>query len=232
MARQLRSRGKEVPLLTLFDTTQPRVLALLPGVAEVPDPVPTCGWKRCSTTCGRPGGSRSRQAWRYFRERMKKFRLPVPKGGTGEGSARGGGRMSRGGSSIARCSTTGPSRVTRRCCSSAPRPFRGAGSATPSSGGERSRAADSPSTRCRANMRRCFWSPHVQRLAALWKECAQRVRAASGGASPGPGRVEASRSAPASRRSPVHTWAPCEHRRNPACRSWREICNLLIDNSD
>jgi hypothetical protein len=27
-----------------------------------------------------------------------------------------------------------------------------------------------------------FLEPHVQRLAALWKECAQRVSAASGGA--------------------------------------------------
>jgi hypothetical protein len=31
-----------------------------------------------------------------------------------------------------------------------------------------------------------FLEPHVQRLAALWKECAQRVTAAGGGASPGP----------------------------------------------
>ena len=35
-------------------------------------------------------------------------------------------------------------------------------------------------------MTRCFWSPYVQRLAALWKECAPRVRAAGGGASPDP----------------------------------------------
>ncbi len=31
-----------------------------------------------------------------------------------------------------------------------------------------------------------FLEPHVQQLAALWQECAQRVRAAGGGASPGP----------------------------------------------
>ena len=38
MARQLRSRGKEVLLVTLFDTSTPEYLRILRGLAEVPGP--------------------------------------------------------------------------------------------------------------------------------------------------------------------------------------------------
>src|SRR5439155_3030130 len=84
MARQLRSRDKEVSLLTLFDTNSPEYLRSFQGWPKFP--IRAYLWlKKVLYHLRKARGILSRQKWRYFRETMKRFSLPVPRGGQGKG---------------------------------------------------------------------------------------------------------------------------------------------------
>ena len=182
MARQLRSRGKEVPLLTLFDTNSPEYWRSFEGWPKFP--IRAYLWlKKVLYHLRKARGMPSRQAWWYFREGMNKFRRPVPKGGRGRKCLR---RLAiiRGRSSIARRSTTGPSRVTRRWCCSAPAALQRGWFRDPQLGWGAVARGGLTVYEMPGEHETMFLEPHVQQLAALWKECTQRVRAC-GDAPPG-----------------------------------------------
>jgi amino acid adenylation domain-containing protein len=84
MARQLRSRGKEVLLLTLFDTNNPEYWRSFEGWWKFP--IRSYLWlEKVLYHLGKARGIPFRQAWRYFRESMKKFRLQDSEGEQGKG---------------------------------------------------------------------------------------------------------------------------------------------------
>jgi amino acid adenylation domain-containing protein len=180
MARQLRSRGKEVPLLTLFDSSNPDYWRSFQGWPKLP--IRTYLWlEKLFYHLRKTRGIPFRQAWRHLRERMKEFQLPVPKGGQGKGAPGGAGEGSW---------------QSQYCTVFDYRP----------------EPCDTPVVLFRATALRRGWfrdpqlgwgavarggltvhemvgehgtmfrEPHVQRLVALWKECAQGVSAAGGGA--------------------------------------------------
>jgi thioesterase domain-containing protein len=179
MARQLRSRGKEVPLLTLFDSRSPAFWRSYQGWRKFA--IYGClGLGRVHQDLQKAGGILFGPAWRYFLERMKNFRLPVPKGADGKARPQG--------------ASEKPWRIQYRTvfdyrpepCDTPVLLFRS--TIFPQKGlfrdphlgwGQVARGGltvhEMP-----GEHDTMFREPHVQRLAGLWKECAQRVRAAGG----------------------------------------------------
>jgi thioesterase domain-containing protein len=183
MARQLRSRGKEVPLLTLFDTSSPEYWHSFQGWPRFP--IRAYLWlEKAVYHLWKARGIPSR----YFRERMNKFSLPVPKEGHGKGVPRGAGEGSW-------------QILYRTVLDYRPEPcdtpvvlFRSTALQKgwfrdPQLGWGAVARGGLTVHEMAGEHETMFLEPHVQRLAALWKECAQRVSAAGGGASPGPAPV-------------------------------------------
>jgi natural product biosynthesis luciferase-like monooxygenase protein len=184
MAQQLRSRDKEVSLLTLFDTHSPEYRRSFQEWRKFPiraylwlEKVLYHLWKARTMP--------SRQAWRHFREGMQKFRRPVPKGAQEKGVP----------GAVDEYSWQIQYRTELDYC---PEPCDMPVVLFRSTALQKGWFRD-PQLGWGAVVRRgltvhempgehdaMFLEPHVQRLAALWKECAQRVTAAGGGASPGP----------------------------------------------
>jgi amino acid adenylation domain-containing protein len=183
MARQLRSRGKEVILLTLFDTTSSEYWRSFLGWRKLP--VRVYLWlEKVLYHLNKSRAMPLRQAWKYFRERMTMFQSPARKGGWASGTA-----------NWQRQYITALDYRSEPCetpmllfRSTALRlglfrdPLLGWGKVA--WGGMT--VLEMP-----GEHDTMLLEPDVQRLAALWKECVQRVSATSGGAcrdlvAPGP----------------------------------------------
>jgi thioesterase domain-containing protein len=180
MARQLRSRGKEVALLTLFDANNPEYLRSFQGWPRFP--IRAYLWLEKAfyhlrKVCGIP----FRQAWRYFRERMTKFSLPVPIGGRSKALAGGAGE----GSWQIQYRTVLDYRPEP--CDTPVVLFRSMALQRgwfrdPQLGWGAVARGGLTVYEMAGEHDTMFLEPQVQRLAALWKECAQQVRAAGEGA--------------------------------------------------
>ena len=177
MARQLRSRGKEVLLVTLFDTSTPEYLRSFAGWRKFP--VRAYLWfEKVLYHLKKSRGLPFRKAWGYFRERMTMFKLPAPKRGR----------------------ATGPHtwQIQYRTvfehrsepCETPLVLFRSAALQVglfrePLLGWGKVARGGLIAHEMPGEHHSMFLEPHVQQLAALWQECAQQVRTAAGAASPG-----------------------------------------------
>ena len=182
MARQLRSRGKEVPLLTLFDTNSPDYWRSFHGWRKAP--IRAYLWL-VKVVCHLRNAWRLPfpEAWTYFRARMKNFRRQVREGGQGKETPEG--------------LDENPWQILYRTevdyrpepCETPVVLFRSAtlqrglfrdprlGWGTVARGGLK--VYEMP-----GEHETMFLEPHVQRLAALWTECAQGMRTTGGSVSP------------------------------------------------
>ncbi len=174
MARQLRSRGKEVLLLTLFDTTSPEYWRSFMGWRKFPVRV-YLWFEKVLYHLKKSRGVPFRKAWEYFRERMTKFTLSAPKGG--------------------RATEISRWRILYRtaldywseACETPVVLFRSTALQRgwfrdPQLGWGAVAGGGLTVYEMAGEHDTMFLEPHVQQLAALWKECAQRVSAAGGGA--------------------------------------------------
>ena len=198
MARQLRSRGKEVLLVTLFDTPNPAYWRSYQGWRWFAIRV-YLRLEKVRNHLRKARGILFGEAWRYFPERMKSSACRSPMDGQGNGVPEGAGKE--------------PWRIQYRTvfgyrpgpCDSPVVLFRSPvslqrGSVSLQKGWFRDlQLGWGPVARggltdyeMPGEHDTMFLEPHAQRLAALWKECAQRVSAAGKGACsdlvvPGPG---------------------------------------------
>jgi thioesterase domain-containing protein len=180
MARQLHSRGKEVALLTLFDTNSPEYWRSFEGWRKFP--VRAYLWlEKVLYHLGKARALPARQAWQHLREGMNKFRRPLTKGGHGKGVP---GEASQFAWEI----------LYRTAVHYRPEPCDTPVVLFRSTALQRGWFRD-PQLGWGAVARggltvyemagehdTMFRDPHVQQLAELWKECAQGVSAAAGGA--------------------------------------------------
>jgi len=180
MARQLRSRGKEVPLLTLFDTSSPEYWRSFQGWPKFP--IRAYLWlEKVLYHLRKARGALSRQAWRYFRERMKKFSLLAPRRGQGNGVPGGAGEW------LWQIQYRTVFDYRPEPCDTPVVLFRSADLQRgwfrdPQLGWGAVARGGLTVYEMAGEHDTMFLEPHVQRLAALWKDCARRVSAAGGGA--------------------------------------------------
>jgi thioesterase domain-containing protein len=184
MARQLRSRGKEVPLLTLFDMKSPAYWRSYQGWRKFAIHI-YLGLEKVRSYLRKARGALFEQAWPYFLERMNIWRLPVPEGPGKGASVEPGNEAWRAQYRKAFGYRPEPSDTPMVLFRSTAFLEKGWFHDPQLGWGPVARGGltvyEMPGGH--ATM---FLEPHVQRLAALWKECSQRVREADGGASPSP----------------------------------------------
>ncbi len=181
MARQLRSLGKEVLLLTLFDMKSPAFWRSYRGWRKFAVPA-YLKLESALNHLQKAPGILYGQARQYFLERMTNYRLPAPKGDREKGLLKGAGEE--------------PWRIQYRTvfdyrpepCDTPVVLFRSpvfldkGWFHDPQLGWGPVARGGLTVYEMPGDHGTMFLEPHVQRLAALWKKCAQRVRAAGGDA--------------------------------------------------